>query len=164
MGRDDFWEDDEDPIFKIMKDMIRKMEKLFGDMGIYDDMFKGKPSIKGFSITIGPDGEPKIREFGPKPADSLAPSNIGEEKNVIKPDIIDKDDEIIVVFDLPGVNRDSIKLKLDGSRLLVKADGAKRIYEYIELPTKVKGKIDHYEYNNGVLMIHIKKKKGISFF
>lgn len=163
MVEDDFWDED-DPIFKMMKDIIKRMEKMFGDMEIYDDIFKNKPSIKGFSITIGPDGTPKIREFGSKSPVPLGFGDIEMRKTEIKPDIIESEDEILIIFDLPGVREDSIKLKLEGSRLLVKAEGSRKIYEYIELPKMIKGKIDHYEYNNGVLTIHIKKRKGLSLF
>ncbi len=162
MNEDDFWDED-DPIFKMMKDMIKKMEKLFGDMGMFDEkMFSGKPTIRGFSITIGPDGVPKIREFGPGLGQHDQP--IKEEKRKIEPDIIEKEDEYMVILDLPGIDKNTIKLKLDKNQLIIKAEGARKVYEYVTLPLNIKGSIDRFDYNNGVLTIYIKKKKGFKIF
>ena len=161
MSSDDFWEED-DPIFKMMREMIKRMEKIFRDLDLSEEnIFSGKPNIRGFSITIGPDGVPKIREFGPT-TDKF--ESLKEEKQEIKPDIIEKDDETIIILDLPGIDEKSLQVKLENNKLLVKAEGVKKIYEYIALPSNVKGTVDKYIYNNGVLTIHIKKKKGFKLF
>lgn len=161
MSSDDFWDED-DPIFKIMRDMIKRMEKIFKDLDISDEnIFSGKPNIRGFSITIGPDGVPKIREFGPG-MDKF--ESLKEERREIKPEVIEKEDEYIVILDLPGVDEKTLQLKLDNNKLLIRAEGVRKIYEYVELPSSVKGNIDKYMYNNGVLTIHIKKKKGFKIF
>ncbi len=159
MPRDDFWDDEDDPLFKIMRDMMKRMERIFREMDLFDeDMFRGKPMIRGFSVTIGPDGVPRVREFGPGIHTEEPRMEEGEE---IQPDIIEQEDGYLIVIDLPGIDENTLRLRLEGDRLLVKAEGKRKILKYIQLPEKIRGEIENYEYNNGVLTINIRKKKGL---
>lgn len=60
----------------------------------------------GYSVTIGPDGKPVIREFG-----NMKPSIDKEGKIALKEgrepmvDVITSDDEIKVVAEILGVNK-----------------------------------------------------------
>ena len=72
--------------------------------------------------------------------------------------MIDADDEIWVVAELPGVSKDKIKVKVTENKVVIRASNGKKYYKEIELPAEVDPKTAKAKYNNGVLDIRIKKK------
>lgn len=155
------WEDEWDSIF----------DEFFGRFGIEDifermmrdieNMFKRaesgeiKPIIRGFSIRIGPDGKPEIREFGTKP--TIKETGIEERKPLV--DVIETDYEVQVIAEMPGVNKDDIELNATETSLEIRAEGENRkYYETVELPVEVEPDSAKARYNNGVLEVILKKK------
>jgi len=132
------------------------------------------PFVYGYSMTIGPDGKPKIREFGNvKP--TLRPEAFGvarprlhvkEEREPLV-DVMSTDGEVKVIAELPGVEKEDIKLHGTENVLTLSVDTPERKYfKEIELPAKVKFKEAKTTYKNGVLevtlpkVIEEKKPKG----
>ena len=116
------------------------------------------PFVYGYSVKIGPDGKPEIREFG-----NVKPSRFGprvkEEREPLV-DIIETDGEIHIVAELPGVEKDDIKLHGTENTLTISVDTPQRkYYKEITLPAKVKVKETKTEYKNGVLEITLRKIK-----
>ena len=69
-------------------------------------------------------------------------------------DLHETDDEIRVVADIPGVEKDDIDLKCDGSTLTLQASGSDRRYsEHVELPARVDEHSASATYNNGILEV-----------
>ncbi|WP_439028453.1 Hsp20/alpha crystallin family protein [Haloarchaeobius sp. DT45] len=69
-------------------------------------------------------------------------------------DIHETDDEIRVIADMPGVEKDNIKLECDGEALTIGAESEHRQYhERVELPTRVDEHTATATYNNGVLEV-----------
>ena len=117
------------------------------------------PFVYGYSMTIGPDGKPKIREFG-----NIKPSSDPESCRLDQPcldvkqereplvDIVDTDGEIKVIVELPGVEKKSIKLSGTENILTISVDDPERkYYKEIDIPTKVDPKKAKTSYKNGVL-------------
>ena len=130
------------------------------------------PFVYGYSMTIGPDGKPKIREFG-----NIKPSSDPESCRVDQPcldvkqereplvDIVDTDGEIKIIVELPGVEKESIKLSGTENRLTISVDDPERkYYKEIDIPTKVDPKKAKTSYKNGVLETTLpkieEKKRG----
>ncbi len=153
MPSDDWW-DDEDPFEKIFKAMMKQFERMFGDINKIEP---GKPVVKGFSLTIGPDGKPIFREIG---GGTPAPSPTLTSKKKIEAEIINEKDKYMLVADLPGAEKDKIKLRIESGKLIVRSEGRKKYYEVFRLPRDSTDKIITYNYNNGVLSVEIEKKKG----
>ncbi len=150
MVSDDWWE--EDPFEKMFKEMIKQFQKMFKE---FDKLEPGKPIVKGFSLTIGPDGKPIFREIGGEPS-------IKPEKKKTEAEIIDEGDKYLVVIDLPGIDKESIKLDVIDGKLIIKATGKnKRYIEAFALPKDASNEILSYNYNNGILTVEINKKKGL---
>jgi HSP20 family protein len=152
MPSDDWW-DEEDPFEKIFREMLKKFEDIFKDI---DKLEPGKPFVRGFSLSIGPDGKPVFREFGGKDI-TIKPD---EEKEELRADIIDQGDKYLFVTDLPGVDKDSINLEITDNKLIVKASGKKKYYEVFRLPNDATSEIIDFNYNNGILTVEIKKRRG----
>ncbi|GAA0651671.1 Hsp20/alpha crystallin family protein [Salarchaeum japonicum] len=68
--------------------------------------------------------------------------------------VYEEDDEVRVVADLPGVEKEDIDLKCDGDVLTISAATDAREYdERIELPARVDEHSASATYNNGVLEV-----------
>jgi HSP20 family protein len=114
-----------------------------------------KPVVKGFSITIGPDGEPVIREFGTK--SMISERGIEERRPLV--DVIETDDEIQVIAEIPGVRKEDIELNATERTLEIKSEGERRrYYEKVELPAEIDPDSVKATYNNGILEVIMKKK------
>ncbi len=69
-------------------------------------------------------------------------------------DVHETDDEVRVVADVPGVTKEAIDLKCDGTTLYVEAEGNVRQYrERIDLPARVDEHSANATYNNGILEV-----------
>ena len=73
-------------------------------------------------------------------------------------DVIDEDDEIIVVAELPGVEKDEIKVRIKGTTLTIHVENPARPYhKEIMLPSKVKKDDASSAIRNGILEVRLKK-------
>ena len=116
------------------------------------------PFVYGYSVKIGPDGKPEIREFGNVKPGRLGPQ-VREEREPLV-DVIETDGEIHVVAELPGVEKKDIKLHGTEDSLTISVDTPQRkYYKEIQLPAKVKVKEAKTEYKNGVLEVKLPKTK-----
>lgn len=120
------------------------------------------PFVYGYSVTIGPDGKPQIKEFGNvKPSTQMGRPKI-EVKEQREPlvDILETNGEVKVVAELPGVDKQDIKLYGTERSITVSVDTPQRKYhKEIRLPTKVDPKMAKSAYKNGVLEITMLRKK-----
>jgi HSP20 family protein len=126
------------------------------------------PIVYGYSMTMGPDGKPIIREFGNvKP--STRPSVFGaprpglEVKVEREPlvDTIEEDSTIKVVAEVPGVERDDINLECAENTLIISVDTpARKYYKEVELPSQVDPESAKASYRNGVLEVTLTKRRA----
>lgn len=90
----------------------------------------------------------------PSQIDRSGPQREEEPGRSVHVDVHEADDELRVVADLPGVTKDAIDLKCDGTTLYVEAESEVRQYrERIELPTRVDEHSASATYNNGILEV-----------
>jgi HSP20 family protein len=116
------------------------------------------PFVYGYSVKIGPDGKPEIREFGNVKPSRLGPQ-VKEEREPLV-DVIETDGEIHIVAELPGVEKNDIKLHGTEESLTISVDTPQRkYYKEVTLPAKVKVKEAKTQYKNGVLEITLPKIK-----
>jgi HSP20 family protein len=116
------------------------------------------PFVYGYSVKIGPDGKPEIREFGNVKPSRLGPQ-VKEEREPLV-DVIETDGEIHIVAELPGVEKNDIKLHGTEETLTISVDTPQRkYYKEVSLPAKVKVKEAKTQYKNGVLEITLPKIK-----
>ncbi|BBD72836.1 heat-shock protein Hsp20 [Sulfodiicoccus acidiphilus] len=149
-----------DELFKEMEEEIAEFERRFsrsltkGDV----DLPKEGPYFYGFRVTIGPDGKPKIQEFGNVKKAKGRPILSEDIEPVV--DVIERDDEVRVIAEVPGVDKDKIKLTVSGSELHLEARGDERNYSTdVDLPAEVDENSAKASYKNGVLEVVLKKKQ-----
>ena len=161
---------DKDPFFGDIDRMLREMEKMmeeeFKDFTakVPKDYVKERklpdgstvkefgPFVYGYSMRIGPDGKPEIRQFG-NIKKSLKGPQVKEEREPLV-DVVETDSEIRVVVELPGVEKSDIKLHGTEDSLEISVDTPQsKYYKEVTLPTKVKVKEAKSSYKNGVLEV-----------
>lgn len=120
------------------------------------------PFVYGYTMKIGPDGKPEIREFGnikPQPKLGRAALDIRKEREPLV-DVAVMDGDVKVVVELPGVDKSDIKLHGTEDTLTISVDSAERsYYKKIELPRKVDVRNAKSTYKNGVLEVTLPIRK-----
>jgi len=120
------------------------------------------PFVYGYSVTVGPDGKPQVKEFGNfKAGTKLGKPHMDlKEKREPLTDVMDADKNIRVIVELPGVEKDDIKLSGTDDKLTISVDTTKnKYYKEVGMPTKIDLKKAKSNYKNGVLDITVPKKK-----
>ena len=114
------------------------------------------PFVYGYSMKIGPDGKPEIQEFG-NIKKSLGGPQVKEEREPLV-DIVETENEIRVVVEMPGVEKSDIKLHGTEDSLTISVDTPHyKYYKDVDLPTKVKVREAKSTYKNGVLEVILPK-------
>jgi HSP20 family protein len=120
------------------------------------------PFVYGYSLSVGPDGTPKVREFGNFKAETQLGNphmDVKEEREPLT-DVIDADSEVRVIIEMPGVEKKDIKLSGTDDKLTISvATPEHKYFKEVELPIKVDVKKATSAYKNGVLDITVPKKK-----
>lgn len=117
------------------------------------------PFVYGYSMTIGPDGKPQVREFGNLQPTRRGAPQIREEREPLV-DVISTNGEVKVVAELPGVEKKDVKLRGTENKLTISVDTPERkFFKKIELPARANPKKAKTTYKNGVLEITIPKVK-----
>jgi len=165
----------EDLFRKILKKFMKDFEE-FEKQFFKDEFLEEEPASEseeyfyGFSITIGPDGKPVIREFGSKPKrkhiieekpfGTQTKPRIVEvpEENPEDVDVFEYDDVVEVVAEIRNVSKEDIDVKIlsDKQTLIIKAP---EYYRKVKLPVKVNPSTAKAHYRNGVLEVTIRKQE-----
>ena len=120
------------------------------------------PFVYGYSVKIGPDGRPIIREFGnlkPGLGAGRPPLNLRDQREPLI-DVIEDEETVKVVAELPGVGKEDIKLYAVERTLTIEVDTPKRkYYKKLELPVKVDETSARSTYRNGVLETVMRKRR-----
>ena len=152
------WDEDFD---RIREDMDRMLEDMLNELQGIDfeqlkELKRKGPHIHGFSIKIGPDGKPVVREFGDKPI--LSEKGIKKARVPLVDTIIGKK-TLKAIFELPGVSKHDIHLNSTEDTLIVTVDTPGRKFsKEVNLSRKVKPLTAKASYKNGVLEVELELK------
>ncbi len=155
------------------EDWFRRTRKLFEEIDkVFEEMFReatffpeerkiGKrrvigPYYYGFSVTIGPDGIPRVREWG-----NIRPGPIRPVvSEAIEPftDVFDEGDYYRIIMDIPGVEKENINVEAAENAIMVRAEGGgRKYYKEVKLEEKIKPETAKAQYKNGVLTVTVEK-------
>jgi HSP20 family protein len=164
---------DVDDIFREMEEMMQKQfeeiskrtpEDLIRERTLPDGSKARQfgPYVYGYSMTIGPDGKPQIREFGnvkPETRFGKPRVDIKEQREPLI-DIIETDEGVKVVAEIPGVDKEDIKLHGTETNLTISVNTpARKYFKEVKLPKKVDTKKTKASYKNGVLELSFEDMK-----
>jgi len=141
---------------QVPKNLIK--ERKLDDGSVVREM---GPIVYGYSVKIGPDGKPEVRKFGNV---NSFPNILGgglavkEEREPLV-DVIKGKDELRVVAEVPGVNKEDLRVSADeGSITIESLTGEPRYQKRVELPEIVDPKTAKSTYKNGILEVSFKLK------
>jgi len=150
-----------DDIFDELDREFEEMERNIGKM--FDEMRKASiegqgeegPYVYGFSMRVGPDGKPHVEEFGN--VSGREGTEISTDREPLT-DVIEGDDEISIIAELPGIEKKDIELSATEDSLRIRVDTSDRKYhKELRLPAKVKPDTTKASYKNGVLEVKLKR-------
>jgi len=118
------------------------------------------PFVYGYSITIGPDGKPIIREFGNvRPRGGIKPIEVTDEREPLV-DVIEEQDKVRVIAEVPGVSKEEINIEVvDNNKLKISTTGKRKYYKEVQLGAQVNPDSAKATYSNGVLEVVLDKKQ-----
>ncbi len=166
-----FWEEWDEwfkrrPFSRFFREMERALGEMFKDFSeqMPKDLFKEQelpdgtrvrtfgPMVYGYSMTIGPDGKPRVRTFGNVRPGVPFPKLAERREPMV--DVIPGPQVIRVVAELPGVRKEDIDLRTFEDKVVISVDTPERkYYKEVELPARVDPKSADASYSNGVLEI-----------
>ena len=129
---------------------------------------KANPIYYGYSVTIGPDGKPNVREFGNVKPTRRGTFELGSREPFVDTVVDEKEGKLKVVAEMPGIERQDIKLEANEDSLTIRAEHGERKYETtVPFKVEVEPSSATATYNNGVLEVKMKlkaaqKPKGVN--
>ena len=152
----------DDEFDKLFKSMFRSTN--------LDDLFEGVksagctsgPFCYGYTMTVGPDGKPVVKEYGNAKPELLPTSDT--RKPLVDTIVDEKEKTVKLVAEMPGVEKKDVKIVVDGKIVNIDVENGEKKY-HAEVP--IKHKVDENSvkasYKNGILEILFKlqeKPKG----
>ena len=138
--------------------------EFFANDDVFKDLFRqlknariepGKPVVYGFSMTTGPDGKPRVQEFG-----NVKRAGVKDEREPLV-DLIDGEKEVRVIMELPGVDKHHLRLNIQESELDVRVtDPDRRYAKTVKLPEEIKAAEAKATLKNGILEVILPKVKA----
>ncbi len=148
-----FFDSELDRIFK-------RMSNSFFDIdGIFEEL-KGRnsdsgPYYYGYTMTVGPDGRPVVKEYGNvKPG--LVPNS--DTREPIVDTIVDEKQKVVkLIAEMPGVEKTDVKIVVDNKVVDISAErGEKKYHAKVPLKHKVDENSAKASYKNGILQLIFK--------
>ncbi|HEX5185352.1 MAG TPA: archaeal heat shock protein Hsp20 [Nitrososphaeraceae archaeon] len=182
-GRSNIWISND--LYREFDEMRTEMERVFAgafkniENTVPKDLIKeyetpegGKirevgPIVYGYSMTIGQDGKPNIREFGNVKSpiagrgfyyQQQQPSISAEREPLV--DVSSTDKEIKVIVEMPGIKKENIKINAYEDSVEITSNHSQRKYhKVVDLPPEADIETVRSTYNNGILEVIFNKKK-----
>ena len=151
-----FFDSEFDRIFKRMPNSFFNIDDILEE-------FRGNgsesgPYYYGYSMTVGPDGKPVVKEYGNvKPG--LLPAS--DTREPLVDTIVDEKENVVkLIAEMPGVEKTDVKIVVENEIADISAEHADKKY-HVKVP--IQHKIDENSakasYKNGVLQIAFKLAK-----
>jgi len=165
--------------FPDIDEMMREMERAFSEQ--FKDLEKELPKnlvresktpdggvkkefgpiVYGYSMTIGPDGKPVVREFGNVRSGEGRSWKAVQDKREPLIDVVSSGKEVRVIAEMPGVSKEDINVTVNDNSITISVDKEDRgYYKELDLPGTVDPKGAKSNYNNGILEVTIPLKSS----
>jgi HSP20 family protein len=142
---------------QVPKDLIRERESPDGSV-----KKEIGPIVYGYSMTIGPDGKPVVREFGNVKRSNNPLRGITDQREPLT-DVVESDKQVRIIAEIPGAKKEDIEMQVTDRTLTISVDTAERKYrKELQLPESAMVEGAKSNFNNGILEVTFPKKQGRS--
>ena len=150
-----FFDDEFDRLFKRMSRSFMDLDEIIE--GSKDGSTFG-PFYYGYSMTVGPDGKPHVKEYG-NVRPGLLPT--ADAREPLIDTIVDEKEKILkLVAEMPGVEKGDIKVVVEGNVVNLDAErGDKKYQAKVPIKRKVDADSVKASYTNGILEVQFNLKQ-----
>jgi HSP20 family protein len=139
---------------------FKKMSNSFFNIDDIFEEFKTKgsnqgPYYYGYTMTVGPDGKPIVKEYGNTKPELVSASNTREP---IVDTIVDEKEKLVkLVAEMPGVDKSDLKVVVQDKSVNLSAEyGEKKYQVNVPIQYKVEENSAKASYKNGILELVFK--------
>ena len=143
--------------------IFRRMSSSFFNIGDIFEDFKTNgdhsgPYYYGYTMTVGPDGKPIVKEYGNVKPELLPASDTREP---IVDTIFDKKENLVkLVAEIPGVEKSDVKVLVQDKSVNISAERDEKKYHVnVPIQYKVDENSAKASYKNGILELVFKLAK-----
>ena len=148
-----FFDSEFDRIFQRMSNSFFNMDDVFE--GFKGNASRQGPFYYGYTMTVGPDGKPVVKEYGNvKPG--LLPDS--DTRQPIVDTIVDEKEKVVkLIAEMPGVEKTDVKIVVDNNVVDISADHNEKKYSAkVPLKQKIDEDSAKASYKNGILQLTFK--------
>jgi len=154
-----FFDSEIDRIFRSMSNSFFNIGNIFEESKRNDS----GSCCYGYTMTVGPDGKPVVKEYG-----NVQPSQLptSDTREPIVDTIVDEKEKVVkLVAEMPGVEKTDVKIVVENKIVDISAEHDKKKYHVkVPLQHKVDENSAKASYKNGILQLIFKiveeKPKG----
>ena len=149
----EFFDSEFNRIFKKMSNSFFNMDDIFEEFN--ENGPQSGPYYYGYTMTVGPDGKPIVKEYGNVKPNLLPTSNTREP---VVDTIVDEKEKVVkLIAEMPGVEKSDVKIVVENKTVDLSAEhGDKKYHVKVPVQHKVVEDSAKASYKNGVLQIVFK--------
>ena len=139
---------------------FKKMSNSFFNIDDIFEEFKTKgsnqgPYYYGYTMTVGPDGKPIVKEYGNTKPELVSAPNTREP---IVDTIVDEKEKLVkLVAEMPGVDKSDLKVVVQDKSVNLSAEHGEKKYQVnVPIQYKVEENSAKASYKNGILELVFK--------
>ena len=140
--------------------IFKKMSNSFFNIDDIFEEFKTKgsnqgPYYYGYTMTVGPDGKPIVKEYGNTKPELVSASNTREP---IVDTIVDEKEKLVkLIAEMPGVDKSDLKVVVQDKSVNLSAEHGEKKYQVnVPIQNKVDENSAKASYKNGILELVFK--------
>lgn len=142
-------------------EMERMMDRMMQNMRQFDwsNMPANQPIYYGVSVDVGPDGVPRVQQFGNVRPGQQGALQSGVREPFVTTVLDEQAKKVRVTAEMPGIDKRDISLQVAEDALHIHAEGEDRRYEKtLRLQVPVDADSAKARYNNGILEVALDLK------
>lgn len=152
------------------QDVDQMIQSMFRTAASLENGMQQNPNTiyYGYQVNVGPDGKPHVREFGNVRPTNRGTFELGSREPYVDTVLDEKENILKVVAEMPGIQKEDIKLEVTEKLVSINASNKDRNYStQVPLGVPVEASSAKASYNNGILEVKLKlretpKPKGVS--
>ena len=147
---------------KEFSDAEQMLGRLFRTAREPNSAFNTFPYYYGYQLTVGPDGKPRIREFGnAKPATRGLMQQSSTREPLVDTTFDEKDNTLTITAEMPGITKQDIKVEVAEGLVTIHAEkGDKKYHTEIPVYDEIDSDSTKASYTNGILELKLRSKRS----